>query len=135
MSSNSLVPANGPPHATGDAGGSHTDRTWDRADHGGQRRTAQAPLLSADDCRRMLAQQIKFTTTKLISPAQANANTRILQTLLADARASEMAGPAPVVGDNVIQILRDSPDLLEFVEPLLTREQLAKILGAADENA
>jgi hypothetical protein len=82
----------------------------------------------------MLAQLPKLLVTRVMRPAEANAARAVLQGLLADARRREDAGPAPVLKDNVIQSLRDMPDVLEFLAPSLTPEQLARIAGGVDED-
>jgi hypothetical protein len=134
MSSNSLVPADEPPVNDGAERASGCGQSSSSPHREGRRRPQEGRILSADDCLRMLAQLPKLIVTREMRPAEANAARAVLQGLLADARRREDAGPAPVLKDNVIQSLRDMPDLLEFLAPSLTPEQLARIVGGVDED-
>jgi hypothetical protein len=112
----------------------NSNQSREGASTSSSRRRRKGHILTPDDCRRMLGQLPSLITLKMISPAQANAITRALQTLLAESRASQASGPAKVADENLIALLRVQPDVLEMVEPLLTDEQVDQIMkGVRDD--
>jgi hypothetical protein len=120
----------GPGNATNNSSQSREDASASQS-----RRRRKGRILTADDCRQMLGELPSLITLKLITPAQANAITRTLQTLMSESRASQASGPAKVADENLIALLREQPHVLEMIEPMLTDEQVDQIMKGVRDDA
>jgi hypothetical protein len=132
MSENSLVPVDAPdsdPQQEPDR-----DPFRDNRRGNAKRRRTKGPLLTADDCRRMLGALPQLVLFGSITTQQANSIKGILSELLADTRKSATSGATPPPDKTVVDQLRSSPELLAYFEPLLSDEVFNKILGIDDET-
>jgi hypothetical protein len=134
MSSNSLIPADEPPAANHAGSRPESDEPSRGPQRKRRRRPQKPPILTADDIRRMMAQLLKLLALGSITTSNANSMKGILSELLKDACRAERDGSAPAMNDDLMQRLKDSPELLEFAMPLLSADQLAKIVGVDDED-
>jgi hypothetical protein len=113
------------------------DRAGDKAQANGRRRRRprKSKIFSRDDCLRFLSQLPGLITAEFLTPAEANAIHRVVETLLAESRTPQSTGSPQVLGKKIICIVRANPELLELLEPLLTDEQIESLMkDVMDDN-
>jgi hypothetical protein len=98
---------------------------------GPQRRSRRRAIPSVEDCIKMLFELAGLMTMGMIGPAQGNAvRGAIRDALQFQLRAQGATAPtasAPLQAE-LLEQLRNNPQLLNLLEPLLSEEQIAAIL-------
>jgi hypothetical protein len=69
-----------------------------------------------------------------LPPAKANSMRGIYATILSYLDDASSVGANALSDDDVLKILRESPELLKFIKPLLTKEQIALIVREATND-
>ncbi len=134
--SNELIPSEPTPQGPQDDPTTGSDRCDDDgAQSRKQRQRRRGHVLSVDDCLCMLSQLPSLITLNAITPSKANAIKGALQAVLAELRGTHAARPAKELNDNLIAQLRNQPELLHSLEPLLSDEHVDEILrGVKDDT-
>ena len=127
MSAHDLVPADfgdDQPNASGDEPGPASDKPSGAS---GERQRGPDAIPSEIDCLRAIAKLSGLVALKVLSPTQTNAIRGNYESLLRYHRQSQASQSSQISDDRVLAILRESPELLSLLEPLLTEEQIALI--------
>jgi prophage DNA circulation protein len=95
---------------------------------------SKTQIPSRDDCMQALAQLPGLIAMKVLTPAQASAIRSTYQALLAEL-GRQQGSMSQLADDQVLQILRQQPELLQILEPLLTDEQIAVVLRSDPDGA
>jgi len=106
-------------------------------DHTGPQARGRRPeIRSEEDCVAALGQLPGLITMGLIAPAQANAIARSLREVIRyhELRRSQSAAGATLGDEDLLQTVRDNPQMLGLLEPLLTDEQVAMVIGGAGDE-
>jgi hypothetical protein len=64
----------------------------------------------------------------VLAPAQSNAMRGVYQTILSELHHSEQGQSGQIADENLLVILRGNPELLAFIEPFLTAEQVKMVI-------
>ena len=77
----------------------------------------------------------KLILLKIVTPAEANAISRATQVYLDQTRTSQSGTSARPANEDVLANLRANPDLLEWIEPYLSDEDIARVMrGVKDDS-
>jgi hypothetical protein len=99
-----------------------------------QRRAKNTELPSEEACLRVMTQVAGLVAMGLLKPAQAQAIRASYRELLQYHKTKARANAASTNLD-VMDLLRKSPEMLNLLEPLLTDEQIAKVMESAGSGA
>lgn len=120
-----------------DDGGSASatgSQTGEDAGNGRKRRNGRANVASVEDCLRALTQLPGLLLMGMLTPAQANSMRATFATILQHhQKAQSTPIPGPATAD-VVQAVRNNPDLAAVLEPLLTDEQLESLMKEARDD-
>lgn len=116
---------------------SHTDPP-NAAGHsasGGTQEHATPRVLSTQDCLAGLSQLPGLIAIGMLKPAQANAMRGPFNDILRyHQQAGRTGGAGTVADENVLEMLRQQPELLRFFEGVLTPEQIEMIMREATRD-
>jgi hypothetical protein len=99
---------------------------------GTSRRTRRRATPSIEDCLYQLSQLPGLIATGLLTSAQANAISRALTAILAYHAQAQASTPSGAQLDVDLRArLRDDPQLMHMLEPLLSDEQISLLMGAS----
>jgi hypothetical protein len=105
------------------------------ADHGSDRRRTKLHVLSEDECLAALTQIPRMLLLGLITSRDANAMRSAVHAILQHHQKRQAGGNAPSVDDpRLVAALRANPDLASCLAPLLTDEQIERVLRQAKEG-
>jgi hypothetical protein len=123
-------PADGPPD-----GESNLAPIEASADYGARGPTDSEPpqVPSRNDVLDKLGRMPGLIAIGVLKPATANAMRSVYGTLLAHLDSGASSSAAIVADENLLAILRQQPELLKFIEPFLTPDQIGLILRKATE--
>ena len=102
---------------------------------GGQRGRPQAELPTRDGCLRTLNSLQGLVALKIVKPAEANSIRSINDSILRQLHQSPSSPSSLVSDQNLVAILRAQPELLRFIEPLLTYEQVEMLMREVTDDA
>ena len=98
------------------------------------RRPNRPAIPSAEDCLRALTRLPGLAATGILTPPQVNAIRGVHGEILRYYRA-EAKGPEKGLPDaKILEVMRKDPQLLSWLEPLLTTDQVAMVMKAAEED-
>jgi hypothetical protein len=87
-------------------------------------------MLSADDCRRRLAQIPGLVLLGAITPTQSNSLTKVYDLLLRDHQSRQARAAGPALSDSDLDTLkRDHPAVLHLFADLFTDDQVDRLVG------
>jgi hypothetical protein len=116
------------------------ESSGDKASHrtGGKKTRHQKPsdssasIPSVEKCRRALDSIPKLVALGLLTPPQANSMRASYEALLKDLRREESGTPKAAVDrkglKDIAEILRKSPELARYFEPILDDDQIKSLL-------
>jgi hypothetical protein len=134
MSQNSLCRPDGSNREDGGSASATGSQTGEDAGYGRTRRNAGQEFASAEQCLRCLTQIAGLVAIGMLTPAQGNSMGASYATILQYHQKTQSApvhGPATA---DVMQALRDHPELAAVLEPLLTDEQLEALMKEARDH-
>lgn len=115
----------------GDSAGSTAPKTGHAAGNGGKRPNGSREVASAEQCLAALTQLPGLVAMGILTPAQANSMRATYETILKHhekRQSAQIQGPATA---DVVQAVRDHPELAAVLEPLMTGEQLESLMKEA----
>lgn len=119
----------GPQGGTGSERGNRRKDSRDAAGH------SRRPIPSVDELLANLKHLAGLVALGLMPPARANAIRANLVEILRWHGRAPAAGEGPrLADDDVLAMLRERPELLKVIEPLLTAEQIALVTRDAGEH-
>jgi hypothetical protein len=97
-------------------------------------RQGRPPIASVDDCLAILSRLGGLVTLGMLSPAKANTLRGVYTTILQH-HERQQSGPSRTIGNDqeLAKLLRKHPDLSSLLEPLLTDEQIAVLMGGGKD--
>jgi hypothetical protein len=99
--------------------------------NGQTRRKGRSEALNVDQCLRGLSQLPGLIALGIFTPAQGNSTRAVFATILQHLqKAQETPIPARATAD-LVQALRNHPELATILEPILTDEQLDSLMQEA----
>jgi hypothetical protein len=131
MRENFLSRRDGTNRDEGESAGSTTSRTDQAAGNGGQRWDGRPNVASAEQCLAALTQLPGLVAMGLLTPAQANSMRATFATILQHHQKSQNAPTPARATPEVVQAVRNHPELATLLESLLTDEQLEALLKEA----
>jgi hypothetical protein len=107
----------------------------DRGSSAAESRSRASRVRSIEECLQALDQLAGMIALGIIRPAQANAIRGVLHEIIAQHRqaATSDASVAALDGD-LLARLREDPSLMNLLEPLLTTDQIATLLGGSSDD-
>ena len=107
----------------------------DRGPSAAESRSRARRVRTIDECLEALDQLPGMVAMGIIRPAQANAIRGVLHEIIAQHRhaATSDASIAPLDGD-LLARLREDPRLMNLLEPLLTTDQIAALMGGSSDD-
>jgi len=107
----------------------------DRGPSAAESRSRARRVRSIDECLELLDRLPGMVALGIISPAQANAIRGVIHEIIAQHRhaAASDASVVPLDGD-LLARLREDPRLMNLLEPLLTTDQIATLLGGSSDD-
>jgi hypothetical protein len=99
-----------------------------------KRRRRKGSGLSREECLAMLSQLPNLVLLKVLSPAQANSIRGVLHTILQTNHGSQPTGTTAAANDDLLRTLRERPELLQLIEPLLTDETFNMLMEMFKER-
>jgi hypothetical protein len=117
----------------GDRGASSTtgSKTGHDSGNGNQRRHEGSPAASPDQCLRGLTQLPGLVAMGILTPGQANCMRAVFATILQHYQRSQAAPIQARATADIVQAVRDKPELAAMLESLLTDEQLETLMKEA----
>jgi len=117
--------------ASTNAAGSNTTPDFGNSRY---QRHAGAAAASADQCLRALTQLPGLVAMGMLTPAQANSMRATYATILQHYQKTQSTpSHAPATAD-VVQAVRNNPELAALLEPLLTDEQIEALMQETRED-
>ena len=112
----------------------NTERTQ-QSDWGQQSRRKAPKLPEAHDCLAALGALPGLMLANLVTTSQANSMKGIYGTILQQLNRSQTGRKqGQVITPDLMQILRDSPELIDMIAPLLTDEQISILMKEAQDE-
>jgi hypothetical protein len=100
-----------------------------------RRRKRDGMIYTRSQCLVMLSQLPGLVKAGFLTSAEASVIERILKTILNEHRQAQhsptASAPAPA---NLLQLIREHPELQSWFEPLLSDEDLQKLMDESDES-
>jgi hypothetical protein len=132
--SREIIPLSGQPEGSNSNtnAGADSSRSDSRASH--KRRRRKGRILSREECLAMLSVMPDLVTLKYISTAQANTNRAILRTILQECHGPQPTTATATANDDLLRTLREQPELLEMIEPLLSDDTFDMLMKGFKED-
>jgi len=120
----------------GDTRGGNSSGGRNTPPGGGAGTRRRADIRSAEECVAALGQLPGLITMGLLSPAQANAIARSLREVLRyhETQRAEAATGTTVHDDDLLRAVRENPQVLGLIEPLLTDAQVDMLMREATDE-
>jgi hypothetical protein len=111
----------------------HNDKTKNTSQSNSRRRSNAIP--SVEDCLRAIAALSGLIALRVLTPAQANSIRANFVAILRQHEPARQTSTAQLADESVMEIWAKHPELLDYIEVLLTPEQLEMIMRQAGRDA
>jgi hypothetical protein len=116
------------PAPTPDGEGNHDPGNSGDSNREGARRASEKSIPSREDCLKAMGAMPGLVGMRILKPAQANSIRAIYDSILDQHDRVRPGQSAPLADDDLLQLWRDQPHLIDLLEPLLSQEQLEMIM-------